>query len=114
MTLKRDYLPPYKVQEIFKKVYGERKNIITPHIVKYGCAGSYVYVLSYDAGENNEKLFGVSVLDRDTHEDYPPLNQIFSSRKQAEEHISAIRKLWGWEIITKIPNLSLISPQYLP
>lgn len=67
-------------------------NIMTPKIEKFGeCPDSdFIYEFSSGRGFRNQKIFGVTVVNRHTGEKPRELCDCFDSRQEAMNHINSI------------------------
>ena len=84
-----------RAYEIFKKEYGNSKNIMTQNVLEWVKVGNDLVVeLSSGRGLENEPIFGVTVISYD--KDYNTtrertLSQLFSSEEDAREYIAGLR-----------------------
>ena len=65
------------------------KNIITPNIMKYGFTNKngYAFELSYGTGFNDEPVYGVTLVDKNTFKSLHELNQMFFCKDKAINYI---------------------------
>ena len=52
------------IQSTFRKTFNNQPNFITPNLVRYGTAGSYLYELASGEGIMGGTTYGVTVLTK--------------------------------------------------
>lgn len=82
-----------EISEVFYKVYNGSPNFMTPQIEEYGISGKYYYELSSgDAFLGHGRIFGLTFLDKDTHEK-TDLNKRCNSMIDIAKYLSEIKNL---------------------
>jgi len=89
----------YRAREIIKKAYGTSKNMMTPHVLKYGKINKdMAYELSYGRGFSRARMYGVSVAKMvkggkaiRSYED----SESFSSKAKAMNHIDYLKSKYN-------------------
>ena len=81
-----------EIRDTFNRVYNGEKNFMTPHVIKYGKRGKYIYELSDgDAFMRSGRIYGVSVLTTGG-EKRTDLGGSFQSKQEAEDYIKQLKE----------------------
>jgi len=78
------------IKQMFDFAYQGSPNIMTPHVIRYGKRGKYLYELSKGEGISKEPIFGVTLLNLKGEKQHDLSKGGFTSQKDAESYIKTL------------------------
>lgn len=81
-----------KAREDFLAVV-PNSNFLTPHVLDYEFIGHYIVELSRGLDLDNQYIYGVTVVNNQTHQHEHELSRLFGSRRGAKYYINKLKEL---------------------